>query len=717
MPHPSRPTPSSASSDRAVSPAEVALVYPPTCDPTAPYLAIPMLTGFLRSRGVSVLPIDANIEAFDELLSPGSLGGLRDRLEARLTELDGRSELAHAEQLEYAALARARGDAHAVPEGIADAKATFRDAARFYDADAYASAVATVEAALRVVSATHHPLHLDFTAYRTPFGLTTMAEVDRAGQPAADPFDAYVTGTLIPKLRASGATVVGVSVCFPGQLQPAYAFAMKIKRALPDVHVTCGGPGITQMLIRLSGQRLARALGPFDSACVFEGEHTLLALVEALRIADAPARTKAMRGLTNVVLRDRLAGARFLSGHGMEDLKALPAPDFDGLALDRYLAPQLVLPYDPTRGCYWGKCTFCHYGLAEVGTAAYRERGVGAIVEQLRGLTEKYDTKHFYLSQDSVAPKTLVRLAQALIDENLEIRWATDLKPEKYLTPARAETLRQGGAVACALGVESGSQRVLDLIDKGAPVTVVKDVVDRLSAAGIAAEAMCFTEFPTETHGEALETLDLIDERREKLAVYIVGEFGLTHGSLVAQSPERFGIKETWELAGDDLGLGIFFEPVTPWKTADERADVDERLAELSEGWTLRTYPWAGAVSTAHTILYYDRFGPSVFRDLAERGLDEEILGARPLVSDLRFDLDEADQAVAHEGAIWATLVHEQRRVGRVHYEALAASAPSLAPRPMRASFVAGEEPRRVEVRRGRVRGRRPSHAPNATRG
>ena len=35
--------------------ATVALVYPPSCDPTAPYLAVPMLTGFLRANGVSVL--------------------------------------------------------------------------------------------------------------------------------------------------------------------------------------------------------------------------------------------------------------------------------------------------------------------------------------------------------------------------------------------------------------------------------------------------------------------------------------------------------------------------------------------------------------------------------------------------------------------------------------------------------------------------------------
>jgi len=470
------------------------------------------------------------------------------------------------------------------------------------------------------------------------------------------------------------------------------------------------------MLIRLAGHRLARALGPFDSACVFEGEHTLLNLVRALE------EKRPLRECANVVVRDKLMGARWLAGHGMEDLKALPPPDFDGLPLALYLAPRLVLPYDPTRGCYWGKCTFCHYGLAEVGTAAYRERDVTAITEHLRALSEKHGTRYFYLSQDSVAPKTIVKLSQAIVDSGLDIRWATDLKPEKYLTQERADILRKAGAVACALGVESGSDRVLKLIDKGAPVEVVGNVVDRLAAAGIAAEAMCFTEFPTETHDEALQTLDFLDDRSDRLAVYIVGEFGLTHGSLVAQSPAQFGISETWELEGDHLGLGIFFAPITPWKTDDERADVDDKLQELSTGWALRTYPWAGAVSTAHTILYYDRCGPSVFRDLAQRGLDEEILGARTNLfeADLRFDPRAASRAEEREGAIWATLVNEQRRVGRAPYELLAAQAPTLRPnpvRPVRISFAAGEEPQPIaRPKSAKVRGRRPSHASNATR-
>ncbi len=681
----------------------VALVYPPTCDPTAPYLALPTLTGFLRANGVEVLPIDANLEAFDDLLGEPRMTRERDRVEARLAHLDALPTLGHAHKLEYAALAMARADAHAVPQGIERAKKILTHEASFFDPDAYASAVATIEAGLRVVSAAYYPLHLDFTAYRTPFGLTTMDEIERASGPDADPFHDYVMNALVPRLRAARCDVVGLSVCFPGQLQPAYAFALAIKRALPEVHVTCGGPGVTQMLIRLTGQRLARALGPFDSACVFEGERTLLALARAV------AEKRPLREVPNVVVRDRLMGARFLSGHGMEDLTTLPAPDFDGLPLDRYLAPNLVLPYDPTRGCYWGKCTFCHYGLAEVGTAAYRERGVSSVVGDLGALSRKHLTRWFYFSQDSVAPKTLLKLSEAIIAAKLDIRWATDLKPEKYMTADRAHTLRKAGAVACALGVESASKRVLELIDKGAPPAVVGDVIDRLAGAGIAAEAMCFTEFPTETHGEAVETLEFIADRRENVAVYIVGEFGLTHGSLVAQEPSRFGIAETWTLEGDHLGLGIFFSPVTPWKTDEERDDVDDRLDALSRSWTLRTYPWAGAVSTAHTILYYDRFGPGVFKDLANRGVRERILGDASFEATLRFDPSQCARAAEDEGAVWGTLVNDERRISREAYDAHASKLPELRPSPCRVAFSAGKPPRRI-------RGRRPSHSPNATR-
>lgn len=683
---------------------KIALIYPPTCDPTAPYLAVPMLTGFLRHHGVQVLPIDANIEAYDLLLEPGPMGALRDRIERELAQLERRPYLDHAQQLTYGALWRARGDAHAVPQAIGRAKQTLRDRVSFYDPAAYSSAVGTIDAALRVISAAHAPLHLDFTAYRTPFALTTPTEIALDAAPHRDPFDGYVNEQLIPRLRAEAVDAVGLSVVFPGQLQPAYAFALKIKKALPSIHVTVGGPAMTQILIRLKGQALATALGPFDSAVVFEGEHTLLRLLKALD-ERAP-----LESIPNLVLRQADGTAAYEAGHGMEDLKQLPGPDFDGMPLDRYLSPQLVLPYDPTRGCYWGKCTFCHYGLAEVGTASYRERSVPQMLEHLSALKQRYGTDMFYLSQDSVAPKTLLKLAEGLLAAGLHIRWATDLKPERYLHAERAQTLAKAGAVACALGVESAAPRVLKLIDKGAPIEAVRDVIQNLSAAGVAAEAMCFTDFPTESYREAMATMRFLEELRDDVALFIVGEFDLTHGALVAQKPAEYGLSEVYQLDGDMLGTGLFYEEARPSKRPHEAERIDAALNRLSEGWRVRTYPWAGAVSTAHTILYYARFGKGAFRELA--ALPESgVLGQDvPRAGLARFDLDEVAEAMAQEGELWHHLVRERRKVSRALYDELAATLPRLKPRaqPLRYFYASGMDPTR------RTAGRRPSHAPNS---
>ncbi len=687
---------------------KIALIYPPTCDPTAPYLAVPALTGFLRANGVDVLPVDANVEAYDSLLRQGPLTALRARIEERIARLETRASLSHSEQLEYHALWQVRGDAYAVPEGIDEAVAILRDPVRFFEPESYARGVDTIDAALRVISAAHAPLQLDFTGYRTPFALTTLEEIAHDATPERDPFDAYVVGELAPRLRASGVRAVGISLCFPGQLQPAFAFGLKLRRELPDVHLTIGGPAITQLLIRLRGPALAAALGPFDTAVVYEGEHTLLALCRALdERGDDPA---ALRAIPNLVHRDRMQGARFTPGEGSEDMRALPPPDFDGLALDKYFSPVLTLPYDPTRGCYWGKCTFCHYGLAEVGTASYRERAVETCVAHLAALSAKHGTRHFYLSQDSVAPKTIVKLAGALADAGLNLRWATDLKPERYLTAERAETLRRGGAVACALGVESASPRVLELIDKGAPVEVVGDVIDHLAAAGIAAEAMCFTGFPTETLADALLTLRFLDDRRDQVAAFIVGQFDLTHGALVAQTPERFGIREVWQVEGDTLGTGLFFEEETPPMSDGEPAQLDHALDALSSSWLLRRYPWAGSLSTAHTVLYYDRHGRDVFRRLASvvRG---GVIGAHAKVVPARFDLTDAADALAREAEVWHHLVRVARKVSRHDYGAVIADFASLPETPRRYRVRAGEGPVAVGFR---ARGRRPPNSPNA---
>ena len=657
---------------------KLALIYPPACDPTAPYPALPALAGFLRPKGVDVLTIDANLEAFLGLLRREPLAKMGGHLEQRIANLQRRRALDHQAQLQLLTLLRAQGDARAVPDGIGQALAILRSSRRFYEPEAYASAVDTVGAALRVISAAHAPLQLDFTAYRTPFALTSPEEIAHDADPERDPFDRYIRHQLVPRLRRARVDAMGISICFPGQLPPAYAFALKLKQAFPHVHLVAGGPAITQVLLRLHGTALRTAMGAFDSAVVFEGEHTLLTLCQVLD--QQPHDPRIWAQIPNLVVRDPLQGARYLPGPPSVDLRALPAPDFDGLPLDRYLSPHLLLPYDPTRGCYWGRCAFCHYGLTATGTARYRERAVETIVEHLGGLSQRHRTRFFYLSQDSVAPKTLVKLAEALAHAGLDLRWGTDLRPEATLTPARCKVLRRGGAVACSLGVESASPRILGLINKGITPQAAIQAIRNLSGAGIAAEVMCFTDFPSETFAEAMETLHLLADNGDSIAAFIVGQFDLTHGSAVAQNPSRFGLREIWSVQGDALATTLFFAELKPSKRQRERFRLEQAIDRLSSGWHLRRYPWAGSLSTAHTLFHYDHFGPEVFKQLAGQ-VRGGVIGGRP-IRRLRpaFDLAKLAHAETHEAAIWHELTHVQRRISRQAYLELAAQLPPLHP-------------------------------------
>jgi hypothetical protein len=649
---------------------KVALIYPPTCDPTAPYIAVPLLTACLRAHGVEVLPIDANIGAWRYLLEAQALRGLLERVRSRFRALDRQPWLGHEQQLEYAALAQACREGTHLPERIGEALALFGGAqgARFYQEAAYGEAVSVMEAAQALIGAAYHPLSVSFSEYRTPFSLLTAGEISLEADPERDPFHGYYAEQLIPRLRAEQPALIGLSVAFPGQLQPAFSLARCLRASLPEAHLTAGGPALTQFLLRVPPERAAEVLVPFQTAVLFEGERALLELCAAVGRGKAPAG--------------------ILRGSRDTDLAGLPAPDFDELPLNQYLAPELVLPYDAARGCYWGRCAFCHYGLAETGTAPYRERTPERAAGDLLALAAKHDCRLFYLSEDTVAPAWLLRFAELLGREGgargAPVRWATDLRAERGLSERQGELLRRGGALAVSVGVESGSARVLSLMDKGLTPRAMKTSVRGLARAGIAVELMCFYDFPTETHGEAMETLGLLEELEEHAALFMCGPFKLTAGAGVAQSPERYGIAELWRLAGDELNTELFYRLQQEPKDPAHRRRFEAALQRLSRRWRLGRYPWAGSLSTAHTLLWYNRHGSGVFRRLASLPeANPNRPPGRPPLKAGRYPLASLSrEAWRHEEEIWDTLIQRQREVSRAAYRRLARAVPRLYPRP-----------------------------------
>ncbi len=639
----------------------VALIHPPLADPTMPYVAVPLLTAVLRRAGHDVLAIDANAEATAALLSRDALHALEGRVRAQFTRLDRQPLLHPAEQRAYVALFDALAAAAGIADRIGAALSVLRDPTgrRFFDPAAYAGAVDTVERALTLLGAAHTPLQLDFTAYRTPFAWLDGAEIRADAAPERDPFSGYARDVLVPRLRAANVALIGLSIAFPGQLQPAWSLAYALRAALPGVTLVAGGPALTQRFAPLAPDEAERLRAPFDALVLFEGEQALLGLVDAVRRGERPAGV--------------------VRGTPVTDLATLPAPDFADLSASPYLAPRLVLPYDASRGCYWGRCAFCHYGLAECGTARYRGRPPERVAADLHALAERHDVGLFYLSHDTLAPRLGLALARQLAGGARRLRWASDVRPERaFAAPGVAAELARGGLLAASLGLESAAPRVLERIDKGVTVPEARDTARALAAAGVAVEAMVFTDFPGETAAEALETLRWLAEARGDLALFVCGTFDLTAGSRVAREPAHYGIRDLWTAAGDAFRAARFYTEARPGKRPAERAAIDEALDRVARHYRLRRYPWAGALSTAHTLLWYERYGPTAFKTVARRA------GApprEPAPPRARYDVAAlAERTAREDAAIWTTLTHELRAVSRALYEERAARLPLARP-------------------------------------
>ena len=114
-----------------------------------------------------------------------------------------------------------------------------------------------------------------------------------------------------------------------------------------------------------------------------------------------------------------------------------------------------------------------------------------------------------------------------------------------------------------------------------------------------------------------------------------------------------------------------------PSKTPADRERINDAIDRFAWSWLLHRYLWAGSLSTAHALLWYDRCGADVFRRLA--GTLRELAEPRPGKRRPRRDLEQVWQRTReHEAEIWRILVTEKRTVTREAYHRLAEALPSV---------------------------------------
>ena len=239
--------------------------------------------------------------------------------------------------------------------------------------------------------------------------------------------------------------------------------------------------------------------------------------------------------------------------------------------LKDYFVPKLVIPLKTTSTCFYRGCTFCnHYK-----DVSYQEYSLKIIRETVVNSNEKF----FFLVDDMISVKRLLQLAE--IFGSLGVEWACQLRPTRDLTLEILKKLK--GLKFVIWGVESGSDRILKLMNKG---TIRKDVETVLRDAhqiGIKNVLYMMIGFPTETKIELKETIDFLENNQENIDLVSTSVFGLQKDTFVYCNPRRFGIKKIIEEKRTILEPKILYEVENPVDTIVLRKKYYQIVGQINK--------------------------------------------------------------------------------------------------------------------------------------
>ncbi|HEX3552543.1 MAG TPA: radical SAM protein [Thermoanaerobaculia bacterium] len=631
---------------------KLVLAHPPLDDPTIPYHSTAYLAGHLVKCGFEAVSIrDTNVELVNWCLEKDVTESFYAEAERRLQHFEGKDGLGFVEQEEYFGLWSNQTIGF---DELARSVKRMRDPEAFLDFEDYKESVSVLLRYFGFLGSLSYPCEIAHFRQSTrgrysPYHLRDLFDAD-LGARICQVFGRFLDERLAADREIGETDCLGISIVYDHQLFHALHMARWFKSRWPEKKVLLGGTAISQLYKYLKDPlQMKRFFTLCDGIVVGEGETAICQIADAG--GEIPPGSKVQNLITYDAGRDRL----YLPQHiHYEDVPALGRPLFR-YPWDLYLSPARGINYSPTRGCYWNKCTFCDYGLNTAKpTSPWRERRIDQVVDDLRHASEESQAKYVYFAVDVMSPAYLDRLSDAIHDACLDLHWCAELRMERVFSTERCEKMAQSGCVCVSFGMESGNQRILDLIDKGTKVAYMGETMKNFSDAGIAVQLMSFSDFPTETQAEKAESHQFVKDHEAYWSAGGMGTFLLTGTAIVAKEPARFGIRliETREM---DIVRAITYEMIDQDAEDNRKAMLTEdRDASFeSDGGVFPVVfnrPWAGGTDTLHTMIYYRTYGKRFFRENpvvnpASRGpeSDDELLACRlflpGLVRESPFDI------------------------------------------------------------------------------
>ena len=219
---------------------------------------------------------------------------------------------------------------------------------------------------------------------------------------------------------------------------------------------------------------------------------------------------------------------KILNNYSEAKLDDLPSPDFDGIDFSLYLTPKPIFPIRTSTRCYWGKCSFCR-GNGNTFAEHLTFRQAHKVYEDMVYLHRKYDSPYFCFCEDATPPAMMTKLSKILIENGENFYWGTQgIRFEKSITEEDVRLWAKAGCKHLSFGLETGSQSLIEKINKGIILSKAAEIMKWCTENGIF--TLCYALFghPDETEDELFESIDFLDRNSKNIFTYSFCRYFLT---------------------------------------------------------------------------------------------------------------------------------------------------------------------------------------------
>ncbi len=355
-------------------------------------------------------------------------------------------------------------------------------------------------------------------------------------------------GGFVDEILSASPRLVGFSIFFSNRLISLW-MASRIKERDPSVTIVFGGPDCGSE----KNRRTIIASGCVDALVHGDGDIAFPKLVDELE------RGGKLRPGPGVWLRGE-PSTWTPEANTVTDMDALPHPDFDGFRLELYDDKKTL---HSCRGCV-RRCVFC----SDWRLKRYQQMGGDRMFELVRHQLEndpKHNVFHFADSLINGSTKSLSRFCDRLLESKTTAFWGSFAIIRPEMTPEFLAKMWSAGARFFLYGIETGSRRLLERMNKHVTPELNERVLIDNMQAGIKTTVTLMVGFPDETDEMFQETLDFVARCAEG-----IGEL----------TPSLFSIYEM-SARWSEYGLPPENHQLY-WSTKDGANNFDVRLDRLA---------------------------------------------------------------------------------------------------------------------------------------